>query len=262
MDVRQAADTSADWVIIVDWYLMLLTAFCFPDKTVPRPAIAGRRDYAWASFLRLLAPGNKAGTHSEDEDMTEVADNESPEPSVLQRMADGDRGAVKDCIDRYGKLVWSVVCRFCPVPGDREDAVQEIFLEVWRSAGRYRTKIASEGTFITMIARRRMIDRLRKHKRQPALSDIDDVADSVTEIPAGGEDNAELVNVTRALSVLTPDQQTVIRLSVVHGYSHGEIAEKTGIPVGTVKTHIRRGLMRVRDQLSMGLAAESGVAYD
>lgn len=236
---------------------MLLTALRFSKESAPHISKLRHNGFVWS--LAAKSSGQRSALmRIDDSGMTEVVE----EKPILQRMAEGDAGAVKDCFDRYGKLVWSVVYRFCPVPGDREDAVQEIFLEVWRSASRYQQRIASEGTFITMIARRRMIDRLRKHKRQPGLSDIDDVAESNFEIPAAGEDNAELVNVNRALSVLTADQQKVIRLSVLQGYSHGEIAEKTGIPVGTVKTHIRRGLMRVRDQLRDIKASDSGVVYE
>lgn len=244
---------------------MLLTAFRFPEELIP---LTDKRRYRWVVWSSMDKPADERNAlmRIDDSGMTAVEKQkppgEPPEKTILQRMAEGDATAVKDCFDRYGKLVWSVVYRFCPVPGDREDAVQEVFLEVWRSASRYQKRIASEGTFITMIARRRMIDRLRKHQRQPGLTDIDDVAETNFEIPAAGEGSAELVNVNRALSVLTVDQQKVIRLSVLQGYSHGEIADKTGIPVGTVKTHIRRGLMRVRDQLRDMRGSDKGVVYE
>ncbi len=238
---------------------MLLNSFFMPAESAPFNA-------RWARFAcaaKASRVKNRQVDQARDDDliMTDATQETATEKPILQRMAEGDRGAVKECFDRYGKLVWSVVYRFCPQPGDREDAVQEIFLEIWRSARRYQSNIASEGTFITMIARRRMIDRLRKFQRQPALTDIDEVVDLGLDHRPEGEDNAELVNVSRALSILTPDQQKVIRLSVVQGYSHGEIAAKTGIPIGTVKTHIRRGLMRVRDQLSAaGASASRGEA--
>ncbi len=181
--------------------------------------------------------------------MREAVNKTTPDKSVLQRMAEGDRSAVKDCLDRYGKLIWSVVCRLCPQPGDREDAVQEIFVEIWRNAGRYRADVATEGTFIAMIARRRMIDRLRKFQRQPITCELDEVTEPGADNGSSGEHNAELVNVNQAMSGLTADQQKVIRMSVVQGYSHSEVAERTGIPIGTVKTHIRRGLMQVRERL-------------
>jgi len=172
--------------------------------------------------------------------------------SLLQRMANGDPGADRECYDQYRKLVWSIVCRFCNVPAEREDAMQEIFVEIWRSAKRFDPDIAKETTFVGMIARRRMIDRLRRNKRQPATDSIDDMVELDAPGAYGGEDEAELEVVARFLSELSKDQQRAIRMSVVHGYSHGEIAARTGMPIGTVKTHIRRGLILLRERLQAG----------
>ena len=172
--------------------------------------------------------------------------------SLLQRMANGEAGADRECYDQYRKLVWSIVCRFCNVPAEREDAMQEIFVEIWRSAKRFDPSIAKETTFVGMIARRRMIDRLRRNKRIPATDSIDDIVELDAPGAHGGEDEAELEVVGRYLGELSKDQQRAIRMSVVHGYSHGEIAERTGMPIGTVKTHIRRGLILLRERLHGG----------
>src|SRR5690606_24550621 len=87
--------------------------------------------------------------------------------SVMPRVAAGDPAAMEDCLTRYGGLVWSLARRFSPTNADAEDAVQEVFIEVWRHADRYDESIASEPTFIAMIARRRLIDRQRRRDRQP-----------------------------------------------------------------------------------------------
>ena len=83
-------------------------------------------------------------------------------PSVLQRIAAGESSAVRECIDQYGALVWSLARRLSRTPADAEDATQEIFLDIWRSAFRYDSSQGSPQVFIAMIARRRLIDRLRK----------------------------------------------------------------------------------------------------
>ena len=85
--------------------------------------------------------------------------------SILQRVAAGDSASVDECIARYGDIVWALARRSSPTRADAEDAVQEIFLEIWRSAGRYNPQVASEATFIGMISRRRLIDRFRQGKR-------------------------------------------------------------------------------------------------
>src|SRR5580700_12012752 len=89
--------------------------------------------------------------------------------SVLQRIASGDSAAVRDCIEQYGALVWSLARRLTRTPSDAEDATQEIFLDIWRSAGRFDAKQGSDRVFIAMIARRRLIDRLRKTTSEPPM---------------------------------------------------------------------------------------------
>jgi RNA polymerase sigma-70 factor (ECF subfamily) len=173
--------------------------------------------------------------------------------SALQRVAAGDGAAVREVLDRYAGLVLSLARRFAPGDADAEDAVQEIFVDIWRSAGRFDPSVASEATFVAMIARRRLIDRRRRDVRQRDTAPIDErnppVADWGAETSAGGEE-ARLA--LKALGELRPDQQEVIRLSVLHGVSHERIAEATGLPLGTVKTHARRGLLRLREMLDQG----------
>src|ERR1041385_2281154 len=98
----------------------------------------------------------------------------APELALLARVAGGDPRAVRDCIARYGGLVWSIARRF--EAADAEDAVQEIFLDLWKSAARFDGRIASEAAFVAMIARRRLIDRKRTRGRRPTIQ-------PVTELP-------------------------------------------------------------------------------
>ena len=82
--------------------------------------------------------------------------------TILQSVADGNAAAVDECLGKYGGLVWSLARRLCPRHEDAEDAVQEIFVEIWRNAAKFDPEIASEATYVTMIARRRLIDRYRR----------------------------------------------------------------------------------------------------
>jgi RNA polymerase sigma-70 factor (ECF subfamily) len=176
----------------------------------------------------------------------------APEPALLPRVAGGDPGAVRDCLARYGGLVWSIARRF--EAGDAEDAVQEIFLDLWRSAARYDPRIASEPAFVAMIARRRLIDRRRTRLRRPTTETI--AADPPAADPAPRPDScAEASQAARALDRLRPEQRHVLVLAT-HGLSHGEIAERTGMPLGTVKAHARRGLQSIRAAL-LGVPEEA-----
>lgn len=173
--------------------------------------------------------------------------------SILQRVAAGDQAAVGECLDRYGGLVWSIARRFSPTREDAEDAVQEVFLSLWKAAGRYDPAQASEPTFIAMIARRRLIDRNRARAARPDTAGIELPVDTPD---SGGASRIEAApdvgRAAEALSALRPEQRQVVELSVVRGLSHSQIADLTGMPLGTVKTHARRGLQRVRDALGVG----------
>lgn len=187
---------------------------------------------------------------SVDNDVDIKREENDVEMTILQRIASGDRSAVQDCLDNYGGLVWSLARRILPDANEAEDAVQEIFIEIWKNAERFDDSQSSETTFVAMIARRRLIDRLRKTTRRPG---IDSFEDMVTE-PSQNEDetmqtNVEARQAAEALRELRPEQQQVLQLSIVQGYTHREIAEALKMPLGTVKTHARRGLMEVRDTL-------------
>jgi RNA polymerase sigma factor (sigma-70 family) len=140
---------------------------------------------------------------------------------------------------------------------DAEDAVQEIFIDIWKNAERFDAAQSSETTFIAMIARRRLIDRLRYAKRRISADSLEDV----TSEPHNRADqemqtSIEAKNAARALQQLRPEQRQVLQLSIVQGLSHQEISDATGIPLGTVKTHARRGLLQVREFLGMSSVTE------
>jgi RNA polymerase sigma-70 factor (ECF subfamily) len=171
--------------------------------------------------------------------------------SILERIAAGDQAAVKECMDQFGGLVWSLARRFSPRREDAEDAVQEIFLSLWKSADRYDPALASEATFVAMLARRRLIDRNRARSVRPQGTDLEAAPEPAARDGAGQVEAA--VDVRRAvklLDTLRPEQKRVVELSVLSGLSHSEIADVTGLALGTVKTHARRGLQRLRAALA------------
>ena len=189
-----------------------------------------------------------------------VSQEEPVGPSILERIASGDQRAVQECLDQYGNLVWSIVRRMVPSPADAEDAVQEVFVDVWKSAARFEPSKASEATFVAMVTRRRMIDRLRAQERRPQTSPIPEEMDFPSDDHEQIEASAEASLAMRALRQLKPEQREAVMLSVLHGMSHSEIAERTKLPLGTVKSFIRRGLATVRDSLTDAPEAGKGAS--
>ncbi|HQR08631.1 MAG TPA: sigma-70 family RNA polymerase sigma factor [Gemmatales bacterium] len=173
--------------------------------------------------------------------------------SLLARIAQGDQAAVQECLARYGGMVWSLAIRFLGNTAEAEDAVQDIFVELWKNADRYNSALSSESTYITMVTRRRLIDRRRKLGRRPELTTLPDaMAEPVSNSPVARVELVdEAAKAATALSELRPEQQQVLRLAVYHGLTHEEIARSTGLPLGTVKTHARRGLLRLREILGL-----------
>jgi RNA polymerase sigma-70 factor (ECF subfamily) len=172
--------------------------------------------------------------------------------SYLHRIAKGDRSAVQDCLTKYGGLVWSLARRMSPNTEDAEDAVQEIFVDIWKNAERFDDAQSSETTFIAMIARRRLIDRLRYAKRRINADSLEDIVNEPgTRADEEMQTSIEAKDAARALRQLRPEQRQVLQLSIIQGLSHQEISDATGMPLGTVKTHARRGLLQVREFLGM-----------
>ena len=178
---------------------------------------------------------------------------QAPQSMVLPRVARGEGAAVQECIDRYGGLVWSLAKPMLRNAAEAEDAVQEIFIEIWRCAERFDPARGSEATFIATVARRRLLDRLRRKSRQPATAELLEETVVSAEDPAPLQTLANSEEAERAVEVLAklaPEQRRAVELSILHGLTQQQIADTLELPLGTVKTHVRRGLMRMREMLS------------
>lgn len=178
----------------------------------------------------------------------------SQQPTILERIAAGDSAAVQECIKAYGDLIWSLARRLLRNHADAEDAVQDVFIDLWNSAARFDRNVASEVAFVSTIARRRMIDRLRQQGRRPGMDSLDDEEAGDARQPfvlPQNEEESDVAVVARVLADMDPQHSRILSLSLYEGYSHSEIAEQLGIPLGTVKTRVRRGLIHIREQLGI-----------
>lgn len=165
---------------------------------------------------------------------------------LFRRIADGDQRAVVECVETFGGLVQALSKRWNHDPADAEDAVQEIFIDLWKSAGRYDREKCSARGFVAMVARRRLIDRARKRGRAPVMVAFPEDFDPAAETTGAAEVLERGDAARRALAELTPMQRRMLEMTLLEGKTHEEVARETDTPLGTVKSHVRRGLLRAR----------------
>ncbi len=177
---------------------------------------------------------------------------------ILPRVAKGEEGAAEELVDRYSRILRWLASQHSGV--DVDDAVQEILLTLWQNADKYDPEKSAESTFVSTVARRKLIDRHRRRTRRPITQDIDAVPEKSVGFHPDVEQAAEVSLALDAMESLRPAQRSVLRLSVLEGLNQREIANRLEMPLGTVKTHIRRGLIEMRELLVNGPAARAMAA--
>ena len=168
--------------------------------------------------------------------------------SILARIAAGEDGSFELLIEKYGNPVWSIGKKFLYRQSDVEDAVQEVFIAIWKSADKFDSSKAKEITFVSMIARRRFIDHLRKISKHKNLESIDE-DNSTHQLYKESmlNESTDLQLIKNAIKSLDIDDQELLNLSIYQGYSHSEISKLLNLPLGTVKTKIRRNLIKLQE---------------
>jgi RNA polymerase sigma-70 factor (ECF subfamily) len=173
---------------------------------------------------------------------------------LMRGIASRDQSALRELYDRHSGMIYALALRILRNAGEAEDVMVDVFFEAWEKFDRYDSARGSPLTYLTTLARSRAIDRLRSRASADArlkLADVDDVAPIAAQ---GGPldhslDAERRATVSAALDQLDPQQRRAIEHAYYEGLSHSEIAEKLGKPLGTVKTWIRTGLIRLRDSL-------------
>jgi RNA polymerase sigma-70 factor, ECF subfamily len=146
--------------------------------------------------------------------------------------------------DRYSSVVYAVALRVLGDTGTAEDILQEVFMQLWRNPGMFDSSRGNLAPWLAVITRNRAIDQLRKRRPE---TDIEDVVVSVEPDMAGeAERSRALEKVRGVLGNMPAAQRSALEMAYFEGLSHTEISEKTGEPLGTIKTRIRAGLMTLR----------------
>jgi RNA polymerase sigma-70 factor (ECF subfamily) len=173
--------------------------------------------------------------------------------TLMARVQCGDEAAFGELYDQLAPSVFGAVKRVLRDPSMSEEVTQEVFVELWRTAARFDASRAGVSAWAITIARRRAVDRVRREQSQ---RDRIERAGLRREDQSAGPDDAVISSldaerVERALAELPPDQRQVIEMAFIDGDSHGTIAERLGLPLGTVKGRVRGGLKRLGGRLGV-----------
>ena len=173
---------------------------------------------------------------------------------LVERMAQGHQDALARLYDETSPLINGLLLRILDRPEDAEEVLLDVYMKAWKYAGSYSEKRGSVQAWLVTMARNAAIDRIRQRRAQPATLSFE--PENVAE-PASGESSPEQQSVERerrrrvqlVLNELPPEQRQALVLAFFGGLTHAELAEQLRAPLGTIKSRIRMGLMRLRGLL-------------
>ena len=184
--------------------------------------------------------------------------SDSTDLSLLQRIAARDTAALAELYDRHNRLLFGLILRIVRDRGEAEEILQEVFVRVWTRAETYDAQMGGPLTWIVRVARNCAIDRLRARRVRATMdAQAIDFAAVEAAAPATGIQTPEAAvliaerrrTLTDALAGLPAEQRQLIEAAFFEGYTHSELAQRYGLPLGTVKTRIRTGMLAMRKRL-------------
>lgn len=172
----------------------------------------------------------------------------------MQRIAAGDERSVRVLYDRFGSLVYKTARQILPSRSEADDAVQEVFIRLWQTADRFDPRRAKLVTWVMLIARRHLIDRLRRHVANPPPSALDDdwTLEGGSGRPGPGQPTADDERNRRLrerIADLPALQRIVIERAYLQGFTLREVSEQLEAPLGTIKSALSRGLSKLREDI-------------
>jgi RNA polymerase sigma-70 factor (ECF subfamily) len=169
---------------------------------------------------------------------------------LLAAISTGDERALADLYDRFGRVAYGLALRVVRDPALAQDAVQDAFLAAWRTGASFDSRRGKAQTWLLTLVHRRAVDIVRREDRRRTDQLADDVsaaASTATDEEAALREQRRTVQA--ALARLSPDQREALELAYYGGLTQAELAERLGIPIGTVKSRVFAGLARLRDLL-------------
>jgi RNA polymerase sigma-70 factor (ECF subfamily) len=170
---------------------------------------------------------------------------------MLARMALGDRQALSALYDVTSGKLFGIVLRVLEDRAEAEDALQEIYVKVWHNAGRYRSNGLSPMTWLITISRNHAIDRLRarRARRTSPIEDGAEIADGAMNPEEAAIASSTRGRIRECLETLAPDRADAIRRAYLDGEAYNDLAARYGVPLNTIRTWLRRGLLKLRECL-------------
>lgn len=163
---------------------------------------------------------------------------------LISAVRAGDEQAMAQVYDRYSSIVYSVALRVVGDTGAAEDILQEVFMQLWRNPGAFDSSRGSLPAWLAVIARHRAIDWLRKRRPETDIADV--IVSVEPDLASDAERNRSLEKIRGSLGTMPQVQRSALEMAFFEGLTHSEIADKTGEPLGTIKTRIRSGLLALR----------------
>ncbi len=172
---------------------------------------------------------------------------------LMQRVAAGDESAIEELYERFSSLVYRMAYQVMPTRADADDVVQEVFVRLWRTADRFDPKRAALVTWVMLIARRHMVDRLRRAQARIKTATIAEepapTADGTEQYPGLAMEQDERVQaLLKRIEGLPELQQIVVKRAYLGGQTLKQIGIELGVPLGTIKSALSRALVRLRER--------------
>jgi len=169
--------------------------------------------------------------------------------ALIARIVARDATAVGELYDRHSRLLYGLILKIIKDRGEAEEMLQEVFVQVWTRADTYNVELGAPVAWLVRIARNRAIDRLRANNVRTRTIEATPLPPPVESPEARAAMSEQERAVARALEALPPDQRQLIECAYFAGLTQSELAARFGLPLGTVKTRVRTGMMALRRDL-------------
>jgi RNA polymerase sigma-70 factor (ECF subfamily) len=187
---------------------------------------------------------------------TSVNEQEAQDRDIelLRQIAAGDRASFAEFYDRHSTLMFSVACKILNDTNEAEDVLQDTFMQIWEKASKFDSKLGKASSWAAILVRNKAIDRIRASQRRTRLAE-EAGAEQATTAPITDTANENLYGhekaqmIQSAIGELPTEQRQAIELAYFSGLTQDQISKKLNEPLGTIKARIRRGLLKLRDQL-------------